>query len=109
MTRTETNLKVAELLGWKIVDKRGHRQFYPYRVWIDPEGNQGIAGHYKPEEDADALPNWAGDLNVAWELHKKAPEGVTLFNFSWFQLESPEVAQKICESFIRWKITERGV
>lgn len=47
-------------------------------------------------------PNWSGNLDMAWELHKLRPDGTTLFALDWLELSSEDAAYEICKSFVYW-------
>ena len=56
MTDEEINRVIAEICGWKILEKKDEDFGYCFRVWVDPFG-----------QEVDAPPNFCGDLNAMHE------------------------------------------
>lgn len=67
---------------------------------VAPDGNI-IMSHLRRHTEDEAYentPNWAGDLNLAWEFYKDVYD---LCNFSADD-DPAEVATHICKTWLKW-------
>jgi hypothetical protein len=76
MTDDQINVAIAEICGWRLVEKQYEDFGYCLRVWVSPFG-----------QEADAPPNYCSDLNAMHEAEKVLTLKRLLIYAEWLESE----------------------